>query len=249
LRQLQNSEDLEVMAHFLLVHGGMLGGWCWKKVRKYLENNNHKVLTPTLTGLGDRRHLSSQGIDLDLHISDIVNTVFYEDWENVILVGHSYAGMVITGAADRIPQKIARVIYLDAVLPNDGESMFDSIDPTIAAHLYKRALEKGNGWEVPPDPIENYGWDIPEDAAWFTSRCTAHPLKCFQQPLHLSGNSVKKEDRIYIKCTQNSALDSMLVRAKSMGIPCHFFDAGHFPMITHPQKLAEVLRLFTVSSI
>lgn len=231
------------MPIFLLVHGGMVGGWSWKKVRDCLEKKKHVVLTPTLTGLGDRKHLTNKNIDLDVHINDILNVIFYEDLEDVILVGHSYGGMVTTGVADRIPEKIERLIYVDALLPKDGESMFDAVDPTISAYLYKAAQEKGGGWEVPPATPESYGFDVAEDIEWFAPRCTPHPLKCFQQPLRLKGNSVEKMDRVYIKCTQDSSLDSMLVRAKSMNIPCHSIDTGHFPMVTQPQKLTDLLLL------
>jgi pimeloyl-ACP methyl ester carboxylesterase len=219
------------MVNFLLVHGGMTGGWSWKKVRHCLEKKNHCVLTPTLTGLGDRKHLTNRSIDLEVHINDIINTVFYEDWKDVVLVGHSYGGMVVDGVADQIPHKIKRLIYVDAVLAKDGESLFDAIDPAVAAYLLNRALEKGEGWEIPPG---NSG-----DSEWFDPRCSPHPLKSFQQPLRLKGHS--KHGKIYIKCTQDHALDSMVVRVKEMGIPCQFIDAGHFPMVTHPQELTDLL--------
>src|ERR1700730_16056499 len=105
---------------FLLVHGGMVGGWCWKKVCHGLEDQGYKVLAPTLTGLGDREHLGNPNVDLEVHLTAVAKVMFYEECDDVILVGHSYGGMVITGVADRIPHKIKRLIYLDALIPKDG---------------------------------------------------------------------------------------------------------------------------------
>jgi pimeloyl-ACP methyl ester carboxylesterase len=231
------------MDNFVLVHGGMLGGWCWKKVRACLEQKNHNVLTPTLTGLGERKHLSSANVDLDVHISDVVNTIVYEGWENAILVGHSYGGMVITGVADRIPLKIKRLIYVDALVPKNGESMFDIVDSHIVLHLKSSAQERQGVWEVLPASPQAYGLDTDVHAEWFATHCTPHPLKSFEQAIRLNDHSVETIERIYIKCLRDSALESMLVRAKALGIPCYLMDSGHFPMITHPQKLAELLLL------
>jgi pimeloyl-ACP methyl ester carboxylesterase len=225
------------LLNILFVHGGMTGGWCWKKVRELLDKKQ-AVLTPTLTGLGERKHLSSRSVDLDTHINDIVNTIQFEGCNNVILVGHSYGGMVITGVADRIPQKIKQLVYLDALVPDNHESLFDCVDPLIAEYLYQRAQESGGGWEVPPAPPESYLFDT-KDLEWFYPRCTPHPLKCFQQPLVLKKDS--SIEKVYIKCTQDSALDSMLTRAKKMGLRCLLLDSGHFPMVTHPKELVELL--------
>ncbi len=229
------------MSIFLLVHGGMSGGWCWNKVRSFLELTGQTVLTPTLTGLGERKHLSHKNIDLDLHIEDIVNTIIYEDLDNINLVGHSYGGMVITGVADRVPQKIKQLIYVDALLPFDGESMFDIIDQNIVDHLYNSAKDNGEGWQVQPASAEKCGLSDPEDIKRFNAYSTPHPLKTFQQPIHLKNNAIKNLDKIYIKCTQDSALNPMLVRAKELGIRCRLLDSGHYPMITQPQKLADLL--------
>src|SRR5437879_1752139 len=107
------------MATFVLVHGAWHGGWCWKKLTPLLRSNGHDVFTPTLTGLGERAHLANQAIDLTTHIEDVVSTLDYEDLRGVILVGHSYGGIVISGVADRIPARIGCVVYLDAFVPED----------------------------------------------------------------------------------------------------------------------------------
>lgn len=230
------------MSTFLLVHGGMVGGWYWKKVRHYMGSKNHRIFTPTLTGLGERKHLISPAIDLDVHITDIVNTICYENLEDVILIGHSYAGMIITGVADLVPERIKHLVYIDALIPQDGESMFDIVDPNISSYLLHRAQEEGDGWQVPPNPIESYDFDNPEDIQWIAAHSTAQPLKSFQQPISLK-NSLESFTRYYIHCAKASFLDSMLMRAKDMGFICNSLDSGHFPMVTEPEKLSHLLLL------
>ncbi len=228
------------MHTFLFVHGGMLGGWCWRAVRKHLEEQGHLALTPTLTGLGEKQHLASPNIDLDVHITDIANIILYEDLENVILVGHSYGGMVIRGVADNLPNKIQRLIYIDALLPQDGESMLGIVDEGISSYLIKRAEEDGDGWQVPPPPAQNYLFPRQDDIDWVAAKSTPHPLKSFQQRLFLK-NPNKHCRSDFIKCTRDHALDPMLSRAKDMHIPCHLIDTGHFPMVTEPAKLGDLL--------
>ena len=228
------------MSNFVLIHGGMVGGNCWKKIRTPLEQNNHLALTPTLTGLGERKHLTHPNVDLEIHIQDILNTIFYEELDDVILVGHSYGGMVITAVADRIPEKIRKLIYVAAVLPMNGESMFDAVGSEISSFLYKSA-QKGNGWEVPPSAPESYGITAYEDIKWFNNMSSPHPLKSFEQKVYFNQQSFEKLHKIYIKPSQDLALNSMAIRAKSIGIECYEIDTGHFPMITCPDALVDLL--------
>ena len=227
------------MSNFVLVHGGMIGGNCWKNVRKILEHKQHTVLAPTLTGLGERKHLSCPDIDLETHIQDILNTILYEELDNVVLIGHSYGGMVITGVADRIPQKVKKLIYVAAVLPKDGESMFDAVGPEISSFLSKGAQE-GNGWEVPAGAPQSYGIHTPEMTRWFVKMSTPHPLKSFQQKLHLRNASFQDIEKVYIKCSQDKALDAMVGRAKDMKIFSCEINSGHFPMLTAPEALVDL---------
>lgn len=198
------------MSNFVLVHGGMIGGNSWKKVLNALEEKNHKVLTPTLTGIGERKHLTHPNVDLETHIQDVLNTIFYEELDDIILVGHSYGGMVITGVADRIPEKIKKLIYVTAILPMNGESMFDAVGPEISTFLSNGA-EKGNGWEVPAGTPQNYGIKNSKDAKWFEKISTPHPLKSFQQKLHLKDSIFKGLTKIYIQCLQDSTFNSWLL--------------------------------------
>lgn len=225
------------MSNFVFVHGGMIGGTSWKKVRKILEGKNN-VLTPTLTGVAEKKHLSHPNVDLETHIQDILNTIYYEELEDIILVGHSYGGMVITAVADRIPEKIKKLVYVAAVLPLNGESMFDAVGPEISAFLYKSA-QSGNGWEVPPSTPESYGIQASDDIKWFKNSSTPHPIMTFQQKISFNPSSFEKLKKIYIKCSQDLALESMATRANNMKIPCYEINTGHFPMITYPQALAK----------
>ena len=227
------------MENFVLIHGGMIGGNCWNTVRKLLQHKNHSVLTPTLTGLGEKKHLSHPDVDLETHIQDILNAIFYAEVSDIILVGHSYGGMVMTGVADRIPNMIKKMIYVAAVLPTDGESMFDAIRPEISSFLHEGA-QQGNGWEVPVGAPESYGIHASEEVKWFEKMTTPHPLKSFQQKLHFNDASFHGIERVYIKASKDDALDNMAKRAEEMGMPCYKINSGHFPMLTSPEALVDL---------
>ena len=161
------------MATFVLVHGGWAGGWQWREVASLLRAAGHEVFTPTLTGLGERVHLASPDVGLDTHIQDILMVLAYEELRDVILVGYSYSGMVITGVAERAPERLAHLVYLDAYVPRDGESLLDMLGPDAAAFIEQAAQAHGDGWRIPHDPP-----DAP--------RRTPHPLKTGQQPVSLT---------------------------------------------------------------
>ncbi len=144
------------MTTFVLIAGGNLGGWVWRRVRRLLESAGHAVYAPTLTGLGERAHLIRPEIDLHVHIRDVLGVLEYEDLRDVVLVGHSYGGMVITGVADRVSDRLAQLVYLDADVPRHGESEFDLLTPEERAEYEEAASARGEGWRVPPpfpDPL------------------------------------------------------------------------------------------------
>jgi pimeloyl-ACP methyl ester carboxylesterase len=176
------------MATFVLVHGGFTGGWVWKSVRAFLESKRHRVYTPTLTGLGERSHLISPILDLETHIQDVENVLHYEDLYDVILVGNTYSGMVITGVADRMPDRVSHLIYVDAFVPHHGESVFDLVTPSLRSQFVAQANTQGDGWRVSPlsdgDP-----------------RRLAQPIKTLQQPINLHGADLSKIARTFIRCT------------------------------------------------
>ncbi len=145
------------MATFVLCHGGFAGGWQWRQVADLLRANGHTVYTPTFTGLGERVHLAHPDVDLDTLITDVVNVIQYEELTDVTLVGYSFSGMVITGVADLIPERLSRLVYLDAYVPRDGESLIDLLGTALTTQLMAMAEGVGDGWKVPhiPNPDED----------------------------------------------------------------------------------------------
>ena len=166
------------MAVFVLVHGAWGGSYGFRKVRGPLRAAGHEVFTPSLTGIGERVHLSSPQVCLTTHVTDVVNTVLYEDLSGIVLLGFSYGGLVITGALEHIAGRVSHLVYLDAFLPGDGESLND-----LAGNRPARpVIELGSQWLVPPIARE---FDDPAEAAWAGVRRTPHPAGCFSEPVRL----------------------------------------------------------------
>ena len=153
------------MATFVLVHGAWHGSWCWKRVRKALQAEGHDVFTPTLTGVGERSHLTSPQVTLDTHVADVVNLIRWEELTDVVLCGHSYGGCVITGVADRVAERLRALVYLDAFIPENGQSLHDTLPPEVAEAQVRGARESGDGWRVPPISGEFFQVNV-EDRAW-----------------------------------------------------------------------------------
>ena len=179
-----------MVATVVLVHGTTAGGWVWKDVAPRLHAAGHLVYTPTLTGLGERVHLAHPGIDLDTHATDILNMLEFEEVDSVTLVGHSYAGMVITAVADRLPGRIARLVYLDALVPRNGDAALDLVGPQVRHAMERQVREDGDGWRI---PIQRGINDRP-------THNVPHPFKTWTQPLVL-GTAAHAIPRAYIRCT------------------------------------------------
>ena len=233
------------MRTFVLVHGGGHGGWCYKKLAPFLRAAGHEVHAPTLTGLGERKHLLRPEIDLDLHITDIVNLLEYEDLTNVILLGHSYGGMVITGVADRADARIGQLVYLDAAHPKNGESLAD-VSPGMMS-MAKDEMRVVDGVELVlfPDSkaIPYLGVTDPADFAWMKSKITPHPWKCFTQRLRLKDEAaVRRIARTNINCTASLAMSTPERRSGQLDGGRNFeIDTGHDLMITEPKAVADML--------
>jgi pimeloyl-ACP methyl ester carboxylesterase len=162
------------MATFVLVHGAWHGGWCWQKVIPFLEAVGHEVYAPTLTGLAERATELSPDVGLETHIQDIVSLLVEKHLQGVILVGHSYGGMVITGVVDAVPERIAHLVYLDTFVPRDGESMAGVV-PFLGIYLRKQAWAHGDGWRV--DSRGTYGVTTEPDRSWVLRSVTPQPLE------------------------------------------------------------------------
>jgi len=208
-----------------------------------LRNQGHEVYHPSLTGLGDRYHLASPEINLETHIEDIANLIRFENLEQVVLVGHSYGGVVIGGVADRLADRIKALVFVDALIPEDGLSVLDHQTPERAQYLRERA--KGNdGWRMPPLSAELYGVEDPAAAAWANEKCVGHPLACFDQVQHLTGAWQQVPEKTYIRCTESGLdyMDRYSERAlASDDWAIHYLPTGHDCMITEPDHLAALL--------
>jgi pimeloyl-ACP methyl ester carboxylesterase len=226
---------------FLVCHGAWGGGWSWRKMRPLMRAAGHRLLTPTYTGLGERAHLAAPSIDLQTHIQDTLNVISYEDLHDIVLLGHSYGGMVATGVADRARDRITQLIYLDAFVPGDGESLLDFLPESEQRRMREGARLNG-GWRVPPNPTP--ADTPPDDVAWLTARRVDMPIKCFEMKLQLQQGDLTLP-RSYVYCTRAAAVDAFgpfARRAKAEpGWRYAEIDASHSPMVTAPEALMAVL--------
>jgi pimeloyl-ACP methyl ester carboxylesterase len=181
-----------------VVHGAFGGGWEWREVAGLLRERGHDVYTPSLTGHAERAHLATPETSPETHIQDILNLLRYEELQQVVLAGQSYGGMVVTGVADRAPERLAHLVYLDALVPQDGQSVFDLLPPAFGARFKEAARTEGAGWRVPAPPFEN----DPRVAAFARGRYVASPLRMFDQPIRLGAPS-DTLGRTYIWCTED----------------------------------------------
>jgi pimeloyl-ACP methyl ester carboxylesterase len=232
----------------VVVHGASTGGWAWKKMPPLLASAGHRLLAPTLTGLGERSHLAAPSNDLDTHIEDVVNVLRWEDLRDVVLVGHSYGGAVATGVADRARDRVAQLIYLDAFVPREGQAVGDLVPNGVAAlQASAKALD---GWRVPPRPIQPDTSDA--DRRWIHERLVPQSLKCFTTPLRLRGGEVSVP-RAFIYCKRFTGPDNFgpfAARARTeKGWRYHELDATHSPHITAPGQLAALLMKLVASNI
>ena len=230
------------MSTYVLVHGAWLGSWCWKRVRKALQARGHEVFTPTLTGVGERSHLLSRQINLDTHIDDVVNLIQWEELSDVALCGHSYGGGVISGVAERIPDRIGALVYLDAFVLKDGQCVHDTLPPEQRNMQMELTAAHGEGWKVPPIPAEIFGVNA-NDAAWVDRQCTMQPLAAFQQPIKLSGKADGIKNVTFILATgfADSPFPQFFEPAQARGWKTRKMDCGHAVMLDLPDQLTQVL--------
>jgi len=226
------------MATFVVAHGAWSAGWVWKKMHPLMSERGHRLVTPTHTGLGERGHLARPGIDLEMHIADISAELEFEDLTQVNLIGHSYGGMVATGVADRARARVAQLIYLDAFVPDHGESVYDLLPSALRA---QRKAGLRDGWQIPPVPMPPD--TSAEDVAWCLPRRLPQPAKTFEQKL-IFRNGPLTLPRHYIYCSRRQPDDRFrrfYERAQREGWGAYELDASHNPHITCPQPLADLL--------
>jgi pimeloyl-ACP methyl ester carboxylesterase len=226
---------------FVLVHGAWHGGWCWRRVADLLEAKGHKVFTPTLTGLGERSHLLRAGINVSTHITDVVNLIKWEGLSDVVLCGHSYGGLVVSGVAERAAAAIGSLVFLDAFLPDNGDSMAALTSQAVRDNL-KVAAERGD-LGVPPRSAAAFLVNE-KDQAWVDAMCVPQPIGTMTEVMTLTGARERIAKKSYIRAAAypNPGFDTAYARVKAdtswrtYEVPC-----GHDVMVDMPERLAEIL--------
>ncbi|QBD81297.1 alpha/beta hydrolase [Ktedonosporobacter rubrisoli] len=222
-----------MMATYVFVAGGGWGGFIWREVASRLRGHGHEAFTPTLTGVGERVHLASPQIDLETHVQDILGVLEYEDLHKVILVGHSYGGTVITAVAERVPERLAQLVYLNGLIPQDGQSAWDVTDPGLRARMQQRVREQGDGWRLLPPPGA-------------PARITAHPFKPLTQPLTIQNPAAARLPHTFVYCTQirvkgKLTIDAIAARVRAEGWHFYEVEADHMAMVTAPKAVTDIL--------
>lgn len=220
------------MATFVMVHGAWAGAWSLMRVVDRLRTRGHRVFAPTLSGVGERSHLAALGrIDLSTHVDDVVNEILWNDLDGIVLVGHSYGGIVITGVAERVEARIGSIVYLDAFVPNDGQSFADF----------------AQGWEltgemIPAPPTAPGDYASEEDRLWVDSKATPHPTACLTQKLAVSGAYDRIARKAYVQATGWDGFASFAQRFRDApGWSVHGIRCGHDMAIEKPDELADLL--------
>lgn len=232
------------MAVFVLVPGGWSGAWTWRDVVSRLETAGHKAVPLTLTGLGERSHLLDRRIDLETHIADVLNALAWRELSDVVLVGHSYGGFPATGAADRAADRIRSLVYLDAFLPRDGESMFDIMADDRRAQVRALAAAKGEGWKLPWIDVPAFAVPDPFEQARCQRLMTPHPLGTFEQKLRVTGawRKIPKLTYILARRYDPSPMHGFAARCRADARwTVREIDAHHMLPLLEPARVAELL--------
>jgi pimeloyl-ACP methyl ester carboxylesterase len=223
----------------VLVHGGWCGGWLWRDVAPALRKQGHAVTTPTLSGLGERRHLATPAIDLSVHIEDIVAHIELEGFQSVTLIAQSYGGMVATGVVTRIPEKIRSVVYLDAFVPEDGQSLSDIL-PSERRGLYLTCRDENR--PIPPLPLSFFGITDPALVEFMTPRLVPQPWRTFFEPVKVAPRPAHIVVS-YVRCTANSSVyfDRIANRLADEGARMATIDTTHLCMLTAPEATVKAI--------
>ena len=237
----QTAQAQTAQKTFVLVHGTWHGGWCWRRVADALERKGHKVYAESLTGVGDRSHLLTRDVNLTTHVSDVVNLVKWEDLKDIVLVGHSSAGFVITQAAEQIGASVASIVYLDAFVPQPGDNLISLANPGPRKAL-EDAVARG---DLAAKPVPAAAFKVNEkDRAWVDAKCTPHPLAAVVEKVTAAGAREKIARKTYIRSGFGSPVfDQTLARLKGASDwkTYEVAEAGHDVMVDMPDRLVEIL--------
>jgi pimeloyl-ACP methyl ester carboxylesterase len=225
------------MATFVLVHGAWAGSVVWRQLAPRLRKAGHEVYAPTLTGIGERRHLLDREINLDTHIQDVIGVIDDADLSDVVLVGHSYGGMVVSGVADRVPEKVASLVYLDAFVPENGQSLLSLLPPDR-----RLATVPDEDWLVAPITPAGFGLERLEVIALWKSKSAPHPLATLTQPLQLKGGISHVKQKMYILATDPERFTQFYEKLKNdPGWAVHTLPCTHFIQLEMPDELTAIL--------
>jgi pimeloyl-ACP methyl ester carboxylesterase len=232
---------------FVLVAGAFSGGWLWARTADLLRAAGHRVFTCSLTGMGDRAHLLSKDISMDTFVDDVVATLLTEELSDVVLVGSSFGGIPVSGAVDRVPERVAQVVFLDAVLVEPGRSAFDALPAEVVAARRRLAQESSGGLSLPPPPVSAYaalGISEAADVAWCQRRFTPHPIRTYESPLNVKRSIGGGRPCTYVACLRPNftAIEPSRKWAREQaGWRWIDMSTGHLPMVTAPAELCRVL--------
>lgn len=225
---------------FVLVHGAWHGGWCWRPVSDIIESKGHKVYTPTMTGLGERSHLLTKEINLSTHITDIENVIKWENLSNIVLVAHSYGGIIVSGIAEKISDKISSIVFLDAFLPENGETLLEKSSPAFVDAI-KGAIARGDaGIKAPPATAFGVG---EKDRGWVDSKTTAQPVGTYTEKAIYTGgrDRIGKKTFVRAKGYKSATFDANLAKVTQGGWKTYELDMGHDMMIIDPARVSDIL--------
>ena len=229
--------------HFLLIHGAWHGGWVWNEISEILRYQRYSVSTPTLTGLGEKKHLLSSKITIDTFIEDVVNHIIFENLNNIILVGHSFAGSVISGVADKLKDRIQKLIYFDAVILKDGQKPFDIAPKELVKQRIELAKRFGNGISIPAPSPDAFGVFDVKKSLLLEEKLTPHPLSTYQSKLTIKNEIGNGIPLFYIFCNDPvyKSLESSRKVVRKLKWPIFELNAGHDAMLTHPKETLNLL--------
>jgi pimeloyl-ACP methyl ester carboxylesterase len=228
-------------ATFVLVHGAWHGGWCYARVAELLRARGYRVFTPTMTGLGERVHLANADITLTTHVTDIVNVLTYEDLHDVVLCGHSYGGMVISGVVEAVPERVAALVYLDAFVPENGQSLHDLVPEANRVRQSEGAA--ANGGFIPPISSAYFGVNE-RDRAYVDAMCVPHPLETMRERLVQTGARERVANKTYLRAGAYTSIPFEAARERFTGAPgwvVEVIPSGHDVMLDAPEELTAAL--------
>jgi pimeloyl-ACP methyl ester carboxylesterase len=229
---------------FVLVHGAWHGGWCWRHVADLLEKQGHKVFAPTLTGLGERSHLLTKEVNVSTHVTDIVNVLKFEDLKDVVLVGHSYGGLVISGVAEQAGDRISSIIFLDAFLPENGDSLLEKSSPAFKSAIDAALGRNEVSFKAPP--ASAFGVEE-KDRAWVDSKTTPQPIGTYGEKATYTGGREKIAKKAYIRALgyKSPTFDANVTKVKSNSSwKLAEMQTGHDVMVIAPDQLVALLHQF-----